>query len=194
MEVFSYDCKTIQKEMDYDSSDYVFLGEIIEVGKGYYVVKTHEFFKGVQTDTLRGITDNISIFPKLGEVWLFYAKNYSEKEIYVNRCGWSRSFSRPFSFSSDNFPKPPPKDASKSLLEFLDAFNKKAALDELRYDILSLRERKMLKELDNIKSNYKVLQENNTKLNKQVVIFKWTIFILILLVIAGVLILYKKIS
>jgi hypothetical protein len=149
-------CKSISKYDDFVASDLVFLGEAIEVSELFFKIKIYEFFKEQSSDTLVANIDDCSIIPEKDEIWLFYANKTGNGKIYISQCSSSRSFKRPFSFSMDNFPKPPPPNIDEGLLKIMDELNKDRGLIELYYDIENLRVKKI--QVDLQKSNENLLR------------------------------------
>jgi hypothetical protein len=139
------DCKTISKENDYNLSDFVFLGQVIEINDHSFKVYVQEVFKGDAVKSVQVFTDDCSIYPKRGEFWLMYSTKREDGYFYVSQCGWSRSFNNPFSVNSKNLPDPPIIGGQPN-----NTLNIQAALYEMQQDILSLRDIKDKKEKTNI--------------------------------------------
>ncbi len=150
---FACDCKTISKEKDYQLSDRIFLGQITDVYEDYFEVRIIESFKGDESESIRiFLGDYCSVLPKRSELWLMYSKKEKDGKFYVSHCGWSRSFSHPFSINSENLPAPPPAGEIPDYALSISETNK--ALYELQQDILNLRNVREQQKVNNKKNLY----------------------------------------
>ena len=168
--IFSYgsllacDCKSISKAMDYENSFVIFLGEIKAVDSERFVIMPLEFFKGEEFDLAISIFDECSITPAIGERWLVYATKYSETEIFISSCGSSRSFNWPFSPNSEFYPRPPRIIFDSTSSEIISRLDRGIALNELYFDINTLRSTRMRRESETPKA-YDELSENQNALS-----------------------------
>jgi hypothetical protein len=106
----------LQRQIEYDNSELVFIGEIIELtnSKSKFKVVAKEIFKG-------DIFENCELIGRVGFVaepiirntglWLIYG-TIQEGELVLNVCGLSRDLERPYESQYFNHPiVPPPPDA-----------------------------------------------------------------------------------
>lgn len=152
LSAFSCDCKYITKNENFEHVDYVFLGKISKVYKEYYEISLIESFKKEVPLNLTGKSDSCSISPDEGEIWLLYANRIGKRKVFISQCSWSRNFEFPYCIYSEGTPPPRPPTANRDFLHLEELQFKNMALNELYFDIFSLRSKKIKSELDNINS------------------------------------------
>lgn len=138
-------CKTISKESEYMNSDFVLIGQILEVTASTFTVKPIELFKG---DTLNNIVVSIdvcSIFPKENENWLIYTNKLDNGFFSISQCGWSRSLNL---HVFEKVPPPPVNDKKIDEIRTTFYFNERIAYLETQLDILSLRQIRISNDLN----------------------------------------------
>nr|NQU89704.1 hypothetical protein [Bacteroidota bacterium] len=180
--------------MEYNSSEFIFLGEVIEKNDTSFEFAVYETFKGILNDTVQFIVADCSIMPNKTEIWLIYANQYDDTFMIASQCGWSRSFNWPFSGNSIFFPKPPPQEISAEFLEILNISYTERALSELQFDIISLRQNNIQEEMNRIKKPYQESMEKLEKIHQQLLILKWSLLSMILLLVIMGIILAKYIK
>jgi hypothetical protein len=90
---FAYDCNTRLSYQDFERSDLVFTGRVIEVDmeKRLYRMKVIEILKGEVSDTITlSMRDKWSttIYPEEYEYWLIFA-DYNQFETFSSSCSYS---------------------------------------------------------------------------------------------------------
>ncbi len=187
IESFGCDCKSITKLKEYNTSEFIFVGEVTSKSDAGFELVVYERFKGKVSDTIQFIIADCSIFPRKSEIWLIYANKYDSSFLHASQCGWSRSINRPFSGNSVFFPKPPPPELSDEILEVLTQLHTNLALQELYSDIEYLRHVKALEEMENINLSISNLTSMHDKIyDNQKSLFIWLaipIFIMLLAVL-----------
>ncbi|WP_163399223.1 hypothetical protein [Flavobacterium fluviatile] len=163
------DCKTISKEAEYATSDFIFLGEIITVNDQFFEIKTIEVFKGKTIKKIKSYISDCGIHPNKGEIWLLYSKKNDKNIFFISSCGNSRSFTKPFVLSDVNLPSPPPLNSTTLLNELNQKKYFKIALLQLKLDIEKLRQINAQNKLKTLRSSYDNLQ-NQIKLLKLIII------------------------
>jgi len=166
---FGIDCNKISKDEDYENSDIVFFGRVIEVYDTSYRIRVLEIFKGNIADTLIGTTRD-SIVPKIGSHWLIYGMTYDSKIFGVLPCGGSKCQEWPLGLTDVSFPLPPPKilQDSKPLVELYSQIQFDKSLNEFYFEIESLREKVRKSELKIIRDTLSELQKNNADVSATV--------------------------
>lgn len=142
---YSFDCKNITKEHEFETSNYVFIGAVINKSDSSYCIKIYESFKGKTPDTIVVSLDEYSVYPEKDEIWLFYATKFNDSTIHINKCGWSRNFEYPVNMNSVFFPKPLTSNFTESELLVMDAITLSNSINELYHDIATLRNKKIKK-------------------------------------------------
>lgn len=150
--LYSFDCKVIAKDREYNYSDLVLLGKITQINSKFFEVKVLELFKGNVIDKIRFTITNTTVNPTVGDIWLLYSTKNKNNEYQVSVCGNSRSFKFPFSKNSSNFPKPPSK-INVDLIDMFSETNFSLALLELNSDITNLRLIRTQNKLNKIQNN-----------------------------------------
>jgi hypothetical protein len=88
-----------QRQQEYEKSELVFIGEIIELSHANETFKiiVKEIFKGnlIENQTVNGRLGFREPAPKKLGTWLIYGE-FQEEEIVINECGLSRDLERPF--------------------------------------------------------------------------------------------------
>lgn len=147
IKISASDCRRISKIEVYETADLVFLGQVSEIDDSTFGINVFEYFKGSEEiQYLKGIRMDNSISPKEEDLWLFYAKQIGEGEVYIDFCSGSKSFQNPTGFHDVTFPSPPPpflKD--QSLLFLTENIVESKSLSELYFEIISLRQMKIEK-------------------------------------------------
>ncbi len=114
--------------------------------------------------------DDYSVFPEIGDIWLFYATKFSERTIHISKCGWSRNIENPINMNSIFFPKPLTTNTSESELLVLDAITLSNLNNELFNDITTLRNKKNQDKFNSLFLTVNSLKEQ-TKLILVIMIF-----------------------
>lgn len=141
------------QKSSFEENELIFVGRVTEIrNDGSYVLEIIELFKGelIDSSLVNSISHNAcsKIPHNLYETWLVYTNFNSEGNISISQCGLSRSFESPYYFGSGFFPPPPPdiNNPIKILeLESQILDIKKKALEELKNEILLLREMKKIR-------------------------------------------------
>ena len=131
---YACDCKEFSKDVEFDRSNNIFIGEIISINENYIGVKVIENFKGNLTDVVLFNQSSCSISPELAEKWLIYTKG--DKELEVTMCGWSRNLKHP----ENSFHYLPMVFLDRNCKEEIIRLNKINASLELNLDLKNLRE------------------------------------------------------
>ena len=162
----AWDCKTQTKRELYDEYEVVLIGKILRVDSLSYLVAVQEMFKGSQHDTLVGElwaeTYGASIRPERGETWLIYG-DIRNGNLLAGDCSGSRSFDFPYSFHMIASPTPPPRqmgEITEVEMFILRNIDLDKALNELYYDIITLRQWKLE---EKIKSKEPIEERDNNK-------------------------------
>lgn len=117
----SYACICVGKknyERDFENSDLVFIGRVIEVDSNTFEFEVLENLKAAGKTTYNGIyLSSCDVLPNKNEKWLVYANFNKEGYIYIGDCSSSRSFNNVISSSGYEF-TPPPKHLDLSKEEF----------------------------------------------------------------------------
>jgi hypothetical protein len=182
---FGIDCKKQSKIDIYRKSNLVFTGTIVEVSSNHFSVLVGEKFKGkYKKDTLIAVIQNNSIIPEKGEDWLIYAEDLGEL-IYVDDCLGSKSFNWPYGIQDISSPEqPPPFFRDESMVYLLENIWKDRALNELYFEILSLRQFKIQNENTMMDEGLSSLENYKLALEKEIHYIKWMIaFVIFLLII-----------
>ena len=140
------DCKTISKESEYMNSDYVLIGQILEVTASSFTVKPIEFFKGDTLNNLLVLIDVCSIFPQENENWLIFANKLDNDFFSISQCGWSRSLNLHI---FEKAPPPPVNDEKIDEIRTTFYFNERISYLEAQLDILNLRQIRISNDLQN---------------------------------------------
>jgi hypothetical protein len=151
--LYSSDCKSITKEEEYEKSNLVVLGYTLEKNEEYVIIKVIEVFKGdiIVDSKVKAFLGDGLINPEIGETWLLYG-SFLDDRINISICGYSRSFNKPYSKARGSIPPPPRLDeASRNESNLIENIYLNRALSELQFDILDLRQRKLERELGDIK-------------------------------------------
>jgi len=180
-------CPDRTKDEQIDFADIIFLGRVIGATDTSYVIKVLESFKGVHGDTLNGILTSEVRIPEIGTTWLIYARSLSEINFFADICSGSKSFEWPHSFSDVSFPMPPRRGAVISSGEELiqDELIKDMALNELYYEISSLRSHKSMDDLKIMQNKFNGLEDTISRLNVQSIILKWLIILVVVLLLSS---------
>jgi hypothetical protein len=131
---YACDCKEFSKDVEFDRSNNIFIGEIISITENYIGVKVIENFKGNLTDVVLFNQSSCSISPELAEKWLIYTKG--DKELEVTMCEWSRDLKHP----ENSIHYLPVVFIDGNCREEIIRLNKKNASLELSLDLKNLRE------------------------------------------------------
>lgn len=189
---YSSDCKTFNKYELYNNSDVIFMGKIEEVQSSVFSVRIYEVFKGIlKIDSIITMPlDGESILPEKNELWLLFGEEDNEGVIYISVCSGSKKFSWPYSegFNVINYFEPPPQGVvNKESLILIQKMWQDRALNELYFDILNLRQLKLLQRLESQKlTNSEAIE--NQDLSKIIILN----YILIgLVIIFGILIVVR---
>lgn len=186
---FGIDCKKQSKIDVYRISDLVFTGTIVEVSSNHFSILVGEKFKGqYKKDTLQAVLQNNSIIPEKGEDWLIYAEDLGEF-IYVDDCLGSKNFNWPYGVQDISSPEqPPPFFRDESMMYLLENIWKDRALNELYFEILSLRQFKIQNENTMMAERLSSLDNYKLALEKEVHHIKWMIAFVILLLAISIII------
>ncbi|MFA0961235.1 hypothetical protein AB9P05_05485 [Roseivirga sp. BDSF3-8] len=140
------DCVShVEKSDDYEKSDYVFIGRVLEND-----IEVIEVFKGKLPSYIKLFDKfSCSISVQKGEKWLFYASE-SSHGITVSSCGWSRNFNNPLNSNSIHFPLPDSKlmEIDPVLAQELISIK---SYNELYSDIQFLRQEQVVHQISYIK-------------------------------------------
>ena len=180
---FGCDCNYIPKEVEFQESNFIFIGKVISVESNFIVVKGQESFKGKLIDNIKIKIDYCSISPLKGELWLFYMTK-TNNQYFVSSCGNSRSFNKPFLNNGLSIPPPSKNILNNEILEIMDDLYFKNASIELKTDILDLR-------LIKTKNYLNTVDSHNKNLKSQIKYIKGCV--LFIVSIAIIFFAYKKI-
>ena len=138
--VYSYDCKTNLQYSEYERSDYIFTGRIIEVNylKRYYRVKVTENIKGSANEVTTlsmGSRYDSSIHPERFDFWLIYASKNKSDSLFADCCGHSIQLT---GYHKHQIP-PPPMGIIVNQRYLLKSINQAYTKVEDTEEILSLR-------------------------------------------------------
>lgn len=92
---YACDCKEISKAYEFEISNLVFIGTILEKFDEHVFIEPIEIFKGsnaILDSILKAPLGDCLINPNSGETWLIYAIKTNKGRIKVSTCGFSRSF------------------------------------------------------------------------------------------------------
>ncbi len=182
--IYACDCKSVTIAEEYHVSDFVFIGDIIKKGNGYYFVKVKEVLKGDTLSVnseLKAFLGNCLINPEYGETWLIFA-TYSDGHIKISRCGNSTSFNRPFSFKKGFAPPPLPPGSPQEINILIKNSYESKAYNKLLLEISNLR---------SIRNNNEVLKIK-TEINNKLNLIKWQLILIILLLLILIIIKIAK--
>ena len=149
-QTFGCDCKNLGpldslRQISYNESDFVFLGELIEVDTIYFTFtfRIIEKFKGeVRNSIIKGkCFDSCSIFPRDKCLWIIYADT-KEGLIDINQCLASRSEMNPICINCYDIPDPYSNEKEKKEYEKEIELLKRKAIYDWKNEIEILRQRK----------------------------------------------------
>ena len=148
---FGWDCNSISQDEDFEFSDLVFFGRVIDVNDTSYRIKVLESYKGDAADTLVGLLRDFTPLPEKGSLWLIYGKG-DRTTFIVPMCSGSKSLDKPFGLHDASFPMPPPRGLwqNESFLAIFDALQKEKSLNEFYFEIASLREKVKKSDIDGL--------------------------------------------
>lgn len=191
---YANDCIKLSKSEIVNIADLIVLGQILEVNETDYKVKVLEVFKGNPSDTLVGLLNHNVNTPQPGSLWLLYAQSLADNKIIADACSGSKSFDWPHGPHDITFPAPPPPDIldKPSQMFILEQVIKDGALHELYFEIMSLRFSKMNLDLAKTRETVKDLSFVISKTNKKYNILMALMISTSIVLIVGVIILYKK--
>lgn len=191
---YANDCIKLSKSEIVNIADLIVLGQILEVNETDYKVKVLEVFKGNSSDTLVGLLNHNVNTPQPGSLWLLYAQSLAGNKIIADACSGSKSFDWPHGPHNIAFPPPPPPDIldKPSQMFILEQVIKDGALNELYFEIMSLRFSKMNLDLAKTRETVKDLSFVISKTNKKYNILMALMISTSIGLIVGVIILYKK--
>ena len=156
---YTCDCKEFTKAMEFDNSDLVFIGTILEMFDDHFFIKPIEVFKGssaILDSTYKAPFGDCLINPNTGERWLIYANTTNKGIIKVSTCGYSRSFSFPYYFGKNVIPPPVPPETPKVIEILIDKVYLSEALHVLNFDIQNLRKIRLQEEISILKKETNV--------------------------------------
>lgn len=173
--VYADDCKIYSKQELFQFADHIFLAQLVSQNDSSIELSIHEVFKGsLGENQLVEINKKHSKNIRGNKSWLIYAIEKNEK-LVISECGGTKGFEFPQNISNASSPDilqylPLNKDI---LLGLENDWNGHA-LNELYYDIISLRQRKIINELSSLRNNELVTtstnQKSDDKLDLQVLI------------------------
>jgi hypothetical protein len=158
---FGIDCNRISKDEEYESSDIVFFGRVLDVNDTSYRIKVLESFKGSVPDTLIGVITEHNLIPREGTHWLIYAMTDDFKIFGIPPCNGSKSQERPFGLNDISFPEPPRQTLrnNPALVEVYDHVQRNRSQNEFFFEIESLREKVRKSELKSLKVALRELKQ-----------------------------------
>lgn len=149
--LFGSDCTKQTKTRLYEQADLIFVGKIMGIGDSSFSVDVHEIFKGDEVQRVDLVINESAFIPKeRGEIWLFYARLLDGNLLVADQCGGSKSFSFPYGLQDISFPEPPPRGASEEMLQLFKNNRKQNSINELYFEILSLRQFRIISMLSSI--------------------------------------------
>lgn len=182
------DCKDLSRKKGIENYNLIFEGIIVEINEdaSVYKIAVNEVFKGIEYDTLIGLLKPCSISPKENSTWLFFAQIINNDTIFVSDCSRSRSFDYPISLWS----LPAPTSSEQSIKSLINSFSlyssENFALNEIFFDVISLKLDKLSKESGLLNLEIRKLQQQ-TLTQRNIIIS-----LLVLLVIISFFILTKR--
>jgi len=138
--LLAYDCKDISLRKDYNKSDIVFIGKVIDIDSIQYTIKVYDVLKGVKKEIIKakiGKGEGL-LQPKLFEEWLFFGKE-NDSGILIYRCGNSRSFSSPRNTNMLTIINPLKPNQMIDNEVLLKEIRKYAGINEVFYEILLMQ-------------------------------------------------------
>ena len=133
VKTYSCDCKRLGpieklRQISFDHSDIVFLGELVEVNinEKTFTFNIIESFKGkFNTQLIKGESSyGCSFLPRDKCRWIVYAKFNEKNLIEINQCLASRSELNPYCISCGTPPPPPKKNMTKKDKRVLNRIEK----------------------------------------------------------------------
>ncbi len=191
--VVASDCLYISRSDDFAESDYVFLGEVVEVTDDLVKVKVNEVFKGELSDTVTVTSQRMLDLSLPGDIWIIYAYSNND-QLFVDPCGSSRSFTHPTSFNSRGARSavpPPPAELPSELWPLYFKLYENSALQDLYYELSVLRQQKISSNTQNITIAKNLIELRLDSLDNQIQLVKWGLFVLLLLSGAIIFILFR---
>lgn len=180
---YASDCARISKADAFRMADFVFLGEVIEVMDTTFSVIVLESYKGTPSDSLVGIINQNVIIPKKGSIWLFYATDLESLVFVADACSGSKSFDTPHGAHDVAYLIPPPPEVLRSpaQLFILEQVLEDKALNELYFEIASLRHLKLQNRIAALEEQSHNLDGQSEQVNEHFVIIVVLIGLLIVL-------------
>jgi len=193
---FGTDCKSVKFDQEYEFSDIVFFGRVIEVTDSLYRIKVLENYKKEISDTLVGKVIDGQQVPNKGSYWLIYGF-YDGNIFYTSECSGSKSVERPFGFHDFSFPLPAPKSLqnNRQLQDIFWDLQKNKSLNEFYFEISSLRELSRKREVAVLTRQVLELQDQNSQLIGLVYNLQyWVIGLGIIVIFGFAIMIYKGVS